>query len=55
MANAAITITLLPALVVTTQAAPNNCSTQCQAALEQVLDLKESCGEAAYNDCCEVS
>ena len=36
-------------------AAPNNCSTQYQAALQQVLDLKESCCEAVYKDCCEVN
>ena len=47
---------LLPlALVATVQAAPNNCSTKYQAALQQVLDLKETCSEAVYKDCCEVS
>ena len=54
MAITVITITLL-VLAVTVQAAPNNCSTEYQAALQQVLDLKESCSEAVYKDCCEVS
>ena len=42
------------ALATTVQAAPNNCITQYQAALQQVLDLKETCSEAVYMDCCEV-
>ena len=42
-------------LVAIVSAAPNNeCSTKYQAALQQVLDLKESCSEAVYKDCCEV-
>ena len=32
----------------------NNCLTQYQAALQQALDLKETCSEAVYKDCCEV-
>ena len=36
-------------------AAPNNCTTQYQAAIQQVLELKETCNEAVYKDCCEVS
>ena len=43
------------AVLSTVQAAPLNCTTQYQAALQQVLDLKETCSEAAYRDCCEVS
>ena len=46
---------LVLVLTVVKQAAPNNCSTQYQAALQQVLDLREKCDEAAYKDCCEVS
>ena len=41
--------------MVIVNAAPNNCSTQYQAALQQVLDLKETCREAVFKDCCEVS
>ena len=41
-------------LVARVQVAPNNCSDQYQAALQQVLDVKEKCGEVAYKDCCEV-
>ena len=36
-------------------AAPNNCTTQYQAAIQQVLELKETCSEAVYKDCCEVN
>ena len=35
-------------------AAPNNCSIQYQAALQEVLDLKKSCHDAVIKDCCEV-
>ena len=49
------TLILVLALVVTAWTAPNNCSTQYQAALQQVLDIKETCSEAVYKDCCEVS
>ena len=35
-------------------ATPNNCTRQYQAALEKVFDIKESCSEAVYKDCCEV-
>ena len=50
-------ITVILALVVASRAwaAPNNCTTQYQAALQQVLELKETCSEAVYKDCCEVS
>ena len=54
MAYGCIAITLL-ALVATVQAASNNCSIKYQAALQQVLDLRKSCSEAVYKDCCEVS
>ena len=50
-----LTLYLVLALAVIARAAPNNCSTQYQAALQQVLDLKETCSEAVYKDCCEVS
>ena len=55
MAIAATFTIVLLTLVVTVCTAPNNCSTQYQAALQQVLNLKESCSEAVYKDCCEVS
>ena len=42
-------------LVASVQAAPKNCSAQYQAALQQVLNIKERCSEVAYKDCCEVS
>ena len=42
-------------MICAAQTAPNNCSTQYQAALQQVLDLEETCSEAVYKDCCEVS
>ena len=29
-----------------------DCATEYQAALQQVLDLKETCNEAVYKDCC---
>ena len=32
-----------------------DCATEYQAALQQMLDLKETCNEAIYQDCCEVS
>ena len=50
-------ITVFLALLVASRAwaAPNNCTTQYQAALQQVLELKETCIEAVYKDCCEVS
>ena len=32
-----------------------HCATEYQAALQKVLDLKETCNEAVYKDCCEVS
>jgi hypothetical protein len=32
-----------------------DCATEYQAALQQMLDLKETCSEAVYKDCCEVS
>ena len=38
----------------TVQAAPNNCSAQYQAALQQVVNLKKICKEVVYKDCCEV-
>lgn len=44
----------LTVLVATVQAVPNNCSTQYQAALQQVMDLKETCSEAVFSGCCEV-
>ena len=51
-----ILITAFLALVVTVAwTAPDNCTTQYQAALQQVLELKETCSEAVYKDCCEVS
>jgi hypothetical protein len=31
-----------------------DCATEYQAALQQVLDLKETCNGAVYKDCCEV-
>ena len=43
---------LLFGLIVTVNS--EDCSTQYQAALQQVLDLKETCSEAVYKDCCEV-
>ena len=47
---------LVMALAAAVQAAAsNNCSTQYQAAVQRVLDLKEACGEVVYKDCCEVS
>ena len=54
------TILIFLALTVVTSkawAAPiaNNCTTQYQAAIQQVLELKETCSEAVYKDCCEVS
>ena len=42
-------------LVASVQAAPKNCSAQYQAALQQVLNIKERCSEVAYKDCCEVN
>ena len=48
---------LLFGLVAIANATPNNvnnCLTQYQAAFQQALDLKESCSEAVYKDCCEV-
>ena len=42
-------------IAVTAQAAPNNCSAQYQDALQKVMGLKETCREAVYKDCCEVS
>ena len=36
-------------------AAPDNCSIQYQAALQQVVDLKKSCSDAVIKDCCEVN
>ena len=44
------TLILVLALVVTAWTAPNNCSTQYQAALQQVLDIKETCSEAVYKE-----
>ena len=49
---------LMIGLMVTVNSAPNkDCTTQYQAALQQVLDLKETCSEAVYKDycICEVS
>ena len=42
-------------IAITAQAAPNNCSAQYQDALQKVMGLKETCREAVYKDCCEVS
>ena len=39
----------------TAQVAPNNCSTQYQDALKLILNLKETCRDAIYKDCCEVN
>ena len=57
MASPTVLITsfLVVLVTCTAQAASNNCTTQYQAALRQVLDLKETCSEAVYEDCCEVS
>ena len=52
------TILIFLALTVVTSkawAAPSNCTTQYQAAIQQVLELKETCSEAVYKDCCEVN
>ena len=46
-----ISFILVLALAVTAWGAPNNCSIQYQAALQQVLDLKDTCSEAVYKDC----
>ena len=46
---------LIFGIVAIVNAVPNNCSSQYQAALQQVLDLKETCREAVFKDCCEVS
>lgn len=53
---AAIIVTLLT-LVATVQAAPHNCSVRHQAALQQVIYLRERYNEASnvYEDCCEVN
>ena len=32
-----------------------DCATEYQTALQKVLDLKETCNEVIYKDCCEVS
>ena len=54
-----ITSFLVLVITCTAQAAPNNCTVYPvpgnQAVLQQVLDLKETCSEAVYKDCCEVS
>ena len=52
---AKVTTVWLLTLVASTQAVPYNCSTQYQAAMQLVLDLREMCSEAIYEDCCEVS
>ena len=44
----------LIATVATVLAAPDNCSSQYQTALQQVVDLKKGCPEAVIKDCCEV-
>ena len=46
---------LVLALVTVAQAIPMNCSAQFQAALHQVVELRKTCGEAVYRDCCDVS
>ena len=48
-------IILVLSLVMVAQAIPLNCSAQFQAALYQVTELRKTCGEAVYRDCCEVS
>ena len=53
-ATASGIILVLP-LVMVAQAMPLNCSTQFRAALHQVIELRKTCGEAVYRDCCEVS
>ena len=48
-------IILVLSLVMVAQAIPLNCSTQFHAALHQVMELRKTCDEAVYRDCCEVS
>ena len=54
-----LNVLLISALVLlasSVQAAPSsNCSTQYQHSLQQTLDLRESCSDAVYKDCSEVS
>ena len=52
---AASGIILVLPLVMVAQGIPLNCSTQFRAALHQVIELRKTCGEAVYRDCCEVS
>ena len=50
-----LTVLLVAALVSDVSALPlNNCTAQYQAALEEVLTLKEQCERAAFYDCCQV-
>ena len=48
-----IFIVALPALV-SVSASEAHCGQQYQAALQEVLRLKEKCGLAAFYDCCQV-
>ena len=50
-----LTVLLVAALVSDVSALPlNNCTARYQAALEEVLTIKEQCKGAAFYDCCQV-
>ena len=50
-----LTVLLVGALVSDVSALPlNNCTARYQAALEEVLTIKEQCKGAAFYDCCQV-
>ena len=50
-----LTVLLAVALVSDVSALPlNNCTARYQAALEEVLTIKEQCKGAAFYDCCQV-
>ena len=51
-----LTVLLVAALVSDVSALPlNNCTARYQAALDEVLTIKEQCEGAAFYDCCQVS
>ena len=50
-----LTVLLVGALVSNVSALPlNNCTARYQAALKEVLTIKEQCEGAAFYDCCQV-